>query len=101
DWLKPGCRLCVVFSDITRATPNDRIIPWLLEQLSGVPRENITLLNGLGTHRPNTPEELARLLGSQVVRDYKVLNHEPENPEALIPLGTTSDGTPALINRHF
>ena len=101
DWLKPACRVCIVFSDITRATPNDRIIPWLLEQLSGVPRENITLLNGLGTHRPNTPDELARLLGSEVMRDYKVLNHEPENPEALISLGTTSDGTPALINRHF
>jgi nickel-dependent lactate racemase len=29
-----------------------------------------------------------------------VLNHEPENPDALVQLGTTSDGTPALINKH-
>ena len=55
DLIKPGDRICIVFTDITRATPNERIIPWLLEHLGSVPRENITLLNGLGTHRPNSP----------------------------------------------
>jgi nickel-dependent lactate racemase len=28
------------------------------------------------------------------------LNHEPENPDALVQLGAINDGTPALINRH-
>jgi nickel-dependent lactate racemase len=28
-----------------------------------------------------------------------VRNHEPENPAALVQLGTTRDGTPALLNR--
>ncbi len=36
-----------------------------------------------------------------MVRNYRVLNHEAENPAALVPLGTTRDGTPALLNRHF
>src|SRR5687768_14989682 len=53
DWIKPDSKICIVFTDITRATPNERIIPWLLEYLSFVPWENITLLNSLGTHRPN------------------------------------------------
>ena len=101
EWILPGNRVCIVFTDITRATPNERIIPWLLEYLSDVPREQITLLNSLGTHRPNTPAELEQMLTPAVVRNYRVINHEPENPAAMVQLGTTRDGTPALINRHF
>lgn len=101
EWIRPGDKVCISFSDITRATPNERLIPWLLDHLSFVPRERITLLNQLGTHRPNTPAELERLLTPDVVRNYRVLNHEPENPAAHRAFGTMRDGTPALINRHF
>jgi nickel-dependent lactate racemase len=100
EWIRPGDRVCILFTDITRATPNERLIPWLLEYLKGVPREQITLLNQLGTHRPNTTAEFERMLTPEVVRNYHVLNHEPENPEILVQLGTTRDGTPALINQH-
>ncbi|MEY2408259.1 MAG: lactate racemase [Verrucomicrobiota bacterium] len=101
ELVRPGDKVLVSFTDITRATPNDRLIPWLLEHLSHVPRENITLLNQLGTHRPNTPVELEKMLTRDVVQNYRVLNHEPENRAAHVQLGTMRDGkTPALINRH-
>lgn len=98
--ISPDAKICIAFTDITRATPNDRIIPWLLEHLGG-PNDNITLLNQLGTHRPNTREELETMLTREVVANYRVLNHEPENREALVQVGTTADGTPALLNRHI
>ncbi len=100
DWITPKSRVCILFTDITRATPNDRIIPWLLEHLSKTPRENITLLNQLGTHRPNTRTELEKMLTPEVVANYRVVNHEPENPEALRQLGVTRTGVSAMINRH-
>ncbi len=100
DWIKPGHRVCILFTDITRATPNERLIPWLLEHLAHVPRETITLLNQVGTHRPNTRAELEKMLTPSVVQNYRVINHEPENPAALVQLGTTHGGTPALLNRH-
>jgi nickel-dependent lactate racemase len=100
-WIKSGSRVCIVFTDITRATPNDRLIPWLLEYLSSAEPHQVTLLNGLGTHRSNTRTELEQLLTPAVVSAYRVLNHEPENPEALVAYGTTRDGTPALLNRHL
>ena len=100
EHISPDTKICIAFTDITRATPNDRIIPWLLEHLGG-PNDNITLLNQLGTHRPNTREELETMLTREVVANYRVLNHEPENPEALVQVGTTADGTPALLNRHI
>jgi len=99
--IKSGDKICISFTDITRATPNERLIPWLLQHLAHVPRESITLLNQLGTHRPNTRAELEKMLTPEVVRDYRVLNHEPENHAAHVQLGTMRDGTPALINRHI
>jgi nickel-dependent lactate racemase len=99
EWIKPGYKVCILFTDITRATPNERLIPWLLDYLADVPREQITLINQLGTHRPNTVAELEQMLTSAVVRNYRVVNHEAEKLEALVQLGTTRDGTPALLNR--
>jgi nickel-dependent lactate racemase len=101
EWLHPGARVCIVFTDITRATPNARLIPWLLEALGDTPRDRVTLLNALGTHRPNTKAELEKLLTPEIVQNYRVINHEPENPGALVQFGVTSDGTPALLNRHL
>ena len=103
DWIQPASKICIAFTDITRATPNDRIIPWLLEYLesNGVRRDQITLLNQLGTHRPNTEAELEKMLTPEVVRNYRVLNHEPENHAVMKQFGVMHDGTPALIIMHL
>jgi len=102
-WIRPGQRICITFTDLTRATPNERIIPVLLDYLvrHGARREDIVLLNQLGTHRPNTREELETMLTPEVVRSYRVLNHEAENEQVLAQVGVTDDGAPALINRHY
>ncbi len=98
--IHPDDRICILFTDITRATPNDRIIPWLLEYLSDHPKDQITLLNQLGTHRPNTREELEAMLTPEVVRNYRVLNHDAEDPDQLVSVGQTASGAPALLNRQ-
>lgn len=100
ELVQPDTHVCILFSDITRATPNDRIIPWLLEHLADLPRENITLLNQTGTHRVNTQAELEKMLTPEVVENYRVVNHDCENEADLVQLGTTRDGIPALLNRH-
>jgi nickel-dependent lactate racemase len=103
EWVRADARICIVHTDLTRATPNDRLIPWLLAYLeaAGATRGNITLLNGLGTHRPNSRSELEHMLKPEVVANYRCLNHEPENAAALVRFGSTRDGTPALLNRTF
>jgi nickel-dependent lactate racemase len=103
DSLHPGCRVCIVHTDITRATPNERLIPWLLDYLhnSGVASDQITLLNGTGTHRPNTRDELEEMLTPAVVAGYRCVNHECEDATSLAPFGSTRSGAPALLNRHL
>jgi nickel-dependent lactate racemase len=100
--ISPDARICIVHTDLTRATPNDRLIPWLLEYLheAGARRENITLLNATGTHRPNTRAELEQMLTAEVVSSYRCLNHHCEDEAACVQFGVTRTGAPALINRH-
>ena len=78
----PGRRVTIVHSDITRPMPNERVIPWLLEYLeaAGVRREDITLLNALGTHRPNTRAELEQMLNADVVVARLSLPDQSQEP---------------------
>jgi nickel-dependent lactate racemase len=99
EWITARDRVCIAFTDITRATPNHRIIPWLLNELHDLPRDQITLLNQNGTHRPNTRAELEEMLTPEVVADYRVVNHESGDAAAMVQVGTMGDGSPALLNR--
>ncbi len=97
----PGSKVCIVFTDITRASPDYLLVPPVLEELeaAGVRREDITLLCGVGMHRPSTHEEKIAKLGADVVRNYRVIDHEPQNPDALVDLGKTPSGIPLTVNK--
>lgn len=97
----PGDKVCIVFTDITRASPDYLLVPPMLEELeaAGVRREDITLLCGVGMHRPSTPAEKVAKLGADVARSYRVIDHEPQNPDALVDLGKTPSGIPLTVNK--
>ncbi len=101
DLAKPGNRACIVFTDVTRASPDDLLVPALLRELenAGVRDEDITLLCGIGMHRPSSKEEKVTKLGAEVVARYRVIDNEPQNPAALMNLGVTPGGVPVLIHR--
>ncbi|MBC7226314.1 MAG: nickel-dependent lactate racemase [Thermoflexales bacterium] len=98
---RPGDRVCIVFTDITRASPDHILVPALLRELeaAGVRDEDITLLCGIGMHRPSTPEEKVAKLGAEVVARYRVIDNEPRNPDALVDLGITPGGVPVQVHR--
>lgn len=93
--------VAIVFSDITRPMPCERVLPPLLAELSLVPREQIVLINGLGMHRENTEEELRTMLGDAVVDGYRVVQHDPWSEDALVFYGMTSAGHEAWVNRAY
>lgn len=99
--IQPQDHIAIVISDITRPTPNERIVPWLLEALSFVPRSHFVILNGTGSHRGNTREELIQMLGQDVVDTVEVINHNAFGPETLVSLGNTSSGIPIEVNRRY
>ena len=94
-------RVVVTHTDVTRATPNDRILPVVLRTLerAGVERRSITLLNSLGTHRPQTAAELRRMLGPEVVANYRCAQHDAWDDAGLVVAGTTRRGNVVRLNR--
>jgi nickel-dependent lactate racemase len=101
DLAAPGDTVCVVFTDITRASPDHALVPPLLAELAqaGVRDEDITLLCGIGMHRPSTSGEKVAKLGADVVSRYRVIDNEPQNPAALVDLGRTESGIPLSVHR--
>lgn len=53
----------------------------------------------LGTHRYMTKAEIKAKVGEGVYQRIRVFNHEWQNPGAIVDLGTSSRGTPLLVNR--
>ena len=93
--------VCIAFTDITRASPDHLLVPALLRELeeAGVRDENVTLLCGIGMHRPSTPEEKVAKLGQAVVNRYRVIDNEPQNDQMLVDLGVTPGGVPVSAHR--
>ena len=93
---------CVVISDITRPVPNKVILPPLLDVLieSGLSKDNITILIATGMHRPNLGEELAYMLGREIVDNYNIVNHYCRKPEEYRKIDEI-DGAPIEINNVY
>jgi len=101
DCVRSDQTVAVVFSDITRATPNHLMLPAVLAELSHVPAENIVLCNSLGTHRANTRAELEHLLGKAIVQRYRIEQNNCFDPSTQLYLGTSSHNHPIWINRVY
>jgi lactate racemase len=98
---RPGDQACIVFTDSTRASPDHLLVPALLNVLkvAGIRDEDITLLCGTGMHRPSTRMEKIAKLGADVVNLYRVIDNDPQNPNALVDLGITQGGVPVQVHR--
>ena len=78
-----GDRVAIVIADITRPLPSDRLLPWILTELAHVDARNVAIIIGNGTHRACTPAEIELLVGSEIARDYRVINHNAYDPATL------------------
>ena len=98
---RPGDRVCIVVTDVTRACPDHLLVPPILEELNagGVPDQDITIVVGIGAHRPSTDEEKKSKLGEDVVRRVSVVDPTPRDAATLVDLGRTADGAPVVLSK--
>jgi nickel-dependent lactate racemase len=92
----PGQQVVILTSDITRPCPSERILPPLVEELTaaGVRDQDMCVVFGLGSHRPHTPEEQARLVGKEIYTRLRCIDSDPNQT---IYIGRTSRGTPVEV----
>ena len=106
-----GDKVTIVFPDRVKggeqATSHRKVaIPLAIEELerAGVARKDILLICSNGLHRKNAPHELASLLGEPLFSEFwasgQIINHDSEDPDHLVDLGTTATGDQVLMNRY-
>ena len=93
--------LAIVVPDITRPFPSRRVLPWLLGELDHLDPEQIVIINGTGSHRVNTAQELEEMLGRDICRTYRVINHNAHDPDTLACAGRSSDGREIFFNSAY
>ena len=98
ELVKPGEKIVVVTSDLTRPMPTPKVMPALLDELyaAGVRPEDITLVFALGNHRKHTEQERRRLAGERAWTEITCVDSDPTD---CIRLGTTKSGTPVDVFR--
>ena len=100
ELVKATDRVAIIIPDITRPLPTDRLLPWIFAELSHVPADNFVIVNGTGSHRVNTPQELAVMVGAQTAAKYRVVNHNAHDPQTLALTGKTRDGRSVFMNKE-
>jgi nickel-dependent lactate racemase len=101
DIVGPDDKIAIIFSDITRATPYNIILPALLNELRNIPQENICFFCANGTHRFATNEELIKILGKTIVKNYKIVQNDSNNLELHEFVGTTISGNEIFLNKEI
>jgi nickel-dependent lactate racemase len=101
DMVKKDSTVAIVVSDITRPVPSDKILPPLLGEISVVDRENITIIVATGTHRSNTTEELCLMLGEDIVKNYRIINHNAFDKDTLTSIGKNCLGNEVWVNKVY
>jgi nickel-dependent lactate racemase len=90
----------ITISDITRPVPNELVVSALLETLNaaGVRDEQVTILIATGMHRSSTAAERVLLLGDDLLRRCRVVDH---CADAAATLRRVVDDPPVSISRAY
>ena len=96
--VRPGQKIALITSDITRPLPSYLALPPILEELAdcGIKSDDIIIVFALGSHRPHTAEEQRTLVGDWVFDNYRCIDADAQD---CVHLGVTTLGTPVDIFR--
>lgn len=108
---KKGSKVTIVFPDNVKGgeqpTAHRKVcIPIILEELykAGVEKKDILLICSNGLHRKNTEREIYNILGPDIFHQFwythQIINHDSEDYDHMVDLGTTDRGDPVLMNKY-
>lgn len=105
-----GSKVVIVFPDRVKGgehtTAHRKVsIPLIIEEClkAGVKKSNIRLICSNGLHRKNTKTEIKRILGEELFNQYwwtgQITNHDSEDYENLVDLGTDAQSNPVIMSK--
>ncbi len=107
----PGAKCVIIFPDRVKGgeqpTSHRKVcIPLILSELfsAGVKKEDVLLICSNGLHSKNTEPQIRGVLGDALFNEYwptgQIINHDSEDYDHLVDLGTTDQGDPVYINKY-
>ncbi|MDQ0222608.1 lactate racemase domain-containing protein [Streptococcus moroccensis] len=106
-----GSKVTIIFPDRVKGGEQDTShrktsIKLILKELYsvGVKKEDILLICSNGLHRKNTEKEILGILGPELYYEFsatnQIINHDSEDYDNLVDLGTTKQGDPVIMNKY-
>lgn len=104
---RPGMKVTIAFDDATvpayspiRGTAIKAVLKEI--EAEGVKREDVVLICAGGLHRKFRPEELAMIVGADLVQEFgeRLFCHDAEDLENMVHLGVTENGYDVDISRY-
>ncbi|MEA2032226.1 MAG: nickel-dependent lactate racemase [Euryarchaeota archaeon] len=104
---KRDAKIVIVVDDHTREAPTEKMLDVLTGEIGEEHKDNlprrVTLLVACGTHTAPNEEDLKRILGAYMNTYASQFNLEIHDCDAKdqVFVGTTSRGTPVMLNRSY
>jgi len=97
-----GAAVGISVCDLTRPFPASRVLPVVLDELEHLDPAQVTVFVATGTHRRCTASELLQMLGEEVMRRVRVVQHDAfgDGRHCQVGLVPGSD-VPVLLERGF
>jgi hypothetical protein len=109
--LRPGMKLTIAFDDISLPLPpmaspdiRQRVIEAVLDCAAEAGVDDVEIIAALALHRRMTEAELRHAVGNRVYDAFapsgRLYNHDAEDPDGMVILGTTPHGEVVQMNRR-
>ena len=92
-------KVLIVVPDATRSGHLKEILPVLLRKISH-PSRSISIIIATGLHKRHSSKEIGWLLGREVLKRCRILQHDPSEGST-VDLGRTEYGVPAVLNKNL
>lgn len=110
EQVKKGSKVVIIFPDRVKGgeqpTAHRKVsIKIVINEClkAGVEKKDIKLICSNGLHRKNKKDEIKRILGDEIFNEFwyagQIENHDSENWDNLIDLGTTERGDAVIMNK--
>ncbi len=108
--LRPGMKVCVAVDDISLPLPpmrrpdvRERVLTIVLELLADHGVDDVEIIVATSVHRRMKGFEVRHMVGDRIFERYwpdKLYNHDAEDKDNMVLLGTTDEGEEVEINRR-
>ncbi len=98
---RKGTTAGISVCDVTRAQPRRPVLHALLEELSELRTEDVTIFIATGTHEGNSPGQIEEMLGKEIAGSFRVIVHDARDDSSLLRLPDVNSVSPVLINREW